>query len=389
MAAPSAAVRATVGASAAGIAVGWNVANVGAVADTLSDAYGVGLGVIGLLTTVLFVTHLLGQLPAGRLVDRIGARPVVLGALAVLAGANAIALVAPELWLGLLARTLAGIGTSFAFIAASDYVRAASGSPFAQGVYGGVNLGASGVALAIVPLFDGLLAWRSPFATAAVVAIAAAPIVAFGPRERSHPVLRTGEVHDSPSVVLDRRLYRLATVHAASFGLNVVVGNWVVTLLEEAGYASAVAAGIGALTLLGGVASRPLGGWIARRERARARAAVGASLALGAGATAMLAVAGPIPVAALSALAVGFAAGIPFAPAFTGAAAQRPDSPGRAVAFVNGSAGLTILVGTPLLGLTFSLPGDGRIGFAAVALLWAAALLVLPSRRELGVEEPG
>jgi hypothetical protein len=27
---------------------------------------------------------------------------------------------------------------------------------------------------------------------------------------------------------------------------------------------------------------------------------------------------------------------------------------------------------TPLVGLTFSLPGGGRIGFAIVAVLWAA-----------------
>jgi hypothetical protein len=38
------------------------------------------------------------------------------------------------------------------------------------------------------------------------------------------------------------------------------------------------------------------------------------------------------------------------------------------------------VVGTPLLGLAFSLPGDGRIGFAAAALLWAAPLLVLLPR---------
>lgn len=131
----------------------------------------------------------------------------------------------------MLARTLAGIGTSFAFIAGSDYVRASVGSLLAQGVYGGVNLGAGG--LAIVPLVDGLLAWRSPFATAAVVAIAAAPIVALGPRGRAQPAKRVATANDSPSVVLDRRLYRLATVHAASFGLNVVVGNWAVILLER------------------------------------------------------------------------------------------------------------------------------------------------------------
>jgi hypothetical protein len=39
------------------------------------------------------------------------------------------------------------------------------------------------------------------------------------------------------------------------------------------------------------------------------------------------------------------------------------------------------LVGTPLLGLTFSLPGDGRIGFAVVAALCLATTLVRATPR--------
>jgi hypothetical protein len=39
-------------------------------------------------------------------------------------------------------------------------------------------------------------------------------------------------------------------------------------------------------------------------------------------------------------------------------------------------AAVTILVGTPLLGLSFSLPGDGRIGFVAVAALCLATVFV-------------
>jgi hypothetical protein len=38
---------------------------------------------------------------------------------------------------------------------------------------------------------------------------------------------------------------------------------------------------------------------------------------------------------------------------------------------------LVILVGTPLAGLAFELPGDGRAAFAAIAALAAAALIVL------------
>ena len=62
----------------AGLAVGgcltWNVSNVGAVADPLSHRYGTSLAVIGLLTTTLFVSHLVAQLPAGMASDRVGAR---------------------------------------------------------------------------------------------------------------------------------------------------------------------------------------------------------------------------------------------------------------------------------------------------------------------------
>jgi hypothetical protein len=63
---------------------------------------------------------------------------------------------------------------------------------------------------------------------------------------------------------------------------------------------------------------------------------------------------------------------------------MRPDAPATAIGVVNGVAALTIVAGVPLLGLTFSLPGDGRLGFVVVALLWMGALLFLPGERELG-----
>ena len=47
-----------------------------------------------------------------------------------------------------------------------------------------------------------------------------------------------------------------------------------------------------------------------------------------------------------AAAVVGLASGVPFAMAFTGAAAARPDSPGAAVGFVNGWAALAIVVGS-------------------------------------------
>jgi hypothetical protein len=89
----------------------------------------------------------------------------------------------------------------------------------------------------------------------------------------------------------------------------------------------------------------------------------------------------PLPYAVLLAVAavVGLSAGLPFAAAFTGAAATRPDSPGAAVGFVNAWASILVVAGTPLVGLTFSLPGDGRIGFVVLGILAALTSLATPA----------
>jgi len=84
--------RALIAGSALAFTAGFNVANVGAVADTAARQYGVGLGVIGLFTTALFVSHAGMQVPMGRLCDRFGARLVGLLGLVDVAVASTIAL---------------------------------------------------------------------------------------------------------------------------------------------------------------------------------------------------------------------------------------------------------------------------------------------------------
>ena len=83
----------------------------------------------------------------------------------------------------------------------------------------------------------------------------------------------------------------------------------------------------------------------------------------------------------VGAAVLGLAAGIPFAAAFNGAQVIRRDAPGAAIGFINSCATLLIAAGAPLVGVTFSLPGHGRLGFAAMAALWAlATVAVRPSR---------
>ena len=86
---------AVAGGCAAGLASGWNIGNIGAVATQLGTSYGVGLATVGLFTTALFVTHLLLQVPAGRASDRYGERRVALVGLAIIVCFNALALIGP------------------------------------------------------------------------------------------------------------------------------------------------------------------------------------------------------------------------------------------------------------------------------------------------------
>jgi MFS family permease len=222
--------------------------------------------------------------------------------------------------------------------------------------------------------------------TALVLALAALLVVAASAPDRAgrRPASSLGG-GPAPGLFRDSRLYRLAAMHAVSLGLGVVVANWVVTLLERTQDLGAGAAGVvGALTLAAGIVTRPGAGLLARRRPDLVRPALALSLVAGAIGTAVLALAASPAAAVVGAIVVGLAAGVPFAPAFAGAAAVRRDAPGAAVGFVNLSANVVIVVGTPLLGLAFSLPGDGRIGFALVAALWALALVALPRPEELG-----
>ena len=354
----------------------WNISNVGAIATVESESYGISLAAVGLLTTALFVTHLAVQIPGGRLIDRIGARTVGLGAIAIVAAGNAIALTSPTLGIGLAARALMGLGTGVGFVAGIDLVRAGRGGALWQGVYGGSTMAAAGLALMVIPQLVGELGWRAPFWTGLVLALTAALPVLMARRSTLGANSGTN-APPSRSVIRDRALWPLAAVQMASFGLSVVAGNWIVTLFEREGYSRSSAGVVGGLILFAGVITRPAGGLLLRHAPDRAWRFVATALAAGSFGVLLLAAGPPLWLGAIAALVVGLAAGFPFAPVFNTTLRLRPDAPAAAIGFVNGSAVLVILVGTPLTGLTFGLAGDGRIGFLIIGLLWASALLAV------------
>ena len=303
--------RAIGGGLVMGCAVGANVANIGAVATEMGDAYGVSLTVVGLFTTALFVTHTAVMIPGGQAIDRFGARRLGFLALLVILAGNAAAMIASDPALVVPARAFTGIGTGVGFIAASDYVRTAGGSAFAQGLFGGVATAGGALSLAAVPPLERWIGWRAPFALMVALALVALAALILAPLRQSNRAAGQGRRVTALQVLGDRRLYGFAVMQAAAFGLSVVAGNWVATLLEHHGYSTWLASALGAVTLALSVFSRPFGGWIERHHPERARAAVAVSLAIGAAACIGLAASGPVALALISVVALGIAAGDP------------------------------------------------------------------------------
>ena len=367
-----------------GTAIGWSMSNIGAVAPQLAHDYRLSIASVGLLTTVVFLVHTLLQIPAGRLVDRLGARQVGLLGLGGIACVNAATLVAPQPWLVFAARSALGVATGLAFVAGIDLSRQAAGGPFALGLYGASTGLGGGLAVAIVPQVERVLHWRAPFLTAAVLAVAAIAVLAAAPA--TPPVRRPGAALPrgaAGAVLRDRRVWRVGLMMAGPSGMSLILGTWIVTLLVKAGDWTTREAGlIGSLALIGGVFARPASGWVMRAHPHAMRSlTVGSTLAGVAGTVALTEVHDLGLVVAGSAL-IGICSGLPFAYGYTMAARLRPDAPAVAAAMVNACGLSLIVLSIPLMGLTFALPGHGRIGFWAASALWLAALAFLPPRHE-------
>lgn len=367
-----------VGVSVAGLC-GWLFTNIGASAQPLADAYGISLVLVGVIAAALVATHALLQLPAGRLIDVIGARGALLLGCGLILASSVAALAAPVASLALMMRAIGGSGTALCYLAGSVSIASVDRSPVAQGLFGaGAPLG-SAAALALVPWLERALGWRAPWLSAAVAAglVGVAVAVLTPPGSPLPSRLRqrwTG-------VFTDARLYRLGAMLAASFGLSVVIANWTVTYVERRYDRSSVVAGATAALVIGGSAlTRWLGGLIS--EPGRLRFVLASSMIAGPIGIVLMLSPGGLGVAIVGALVVGLAAGVPFATGFSRPQALRPEEPGTALALVNTIGNGVLVLGTPLLGLAFAL-NWGRAGFAIVAVLWFSAIFVLPRPEEL------
>src|SRR5580704_12494825 len=104
-----------------GFAYSANYTNHAPMTAAFRGEFGITQADAGLLTTAVFLTHALMQVPGGRLADRLGPVPVVAAALAwVCAGSFAIAF-AHAFWQLLFWKAFTGIGTGTCFAGGARY----------------------------------------------------------------------------------------------------------------------------------------------------------------------------------------------------------------------------------------------------------------------------
>jgi nitrate/nitrite transporter NarK len=375
--------RALVSGCAAGFAFSANYTNHAPMVSVLRADFAFDQASAGLLTTAIFLTHAIMMVPGGRLADRFGAGRVIAAALAWIAIANFALAVSGTYWQLLFWKAFAGIGTGACFAAGARYIVVrfeGRERHLAQGMFGGSIVLGSGFVLLAVPQLLDAFGWRGAFVGCAFVAAAvwiwwmtAAPHYHGAPRPV--PGLREVAGHGE--------LWLLGVIQMASFGLVIVVGSWITTLLKTSFQMPLKTAGlIGSTVLLLGIVSRPLGGWLAQRVRMRPLL-LGSMLSIAA-ACAALAWGRSMGLTWAAIVVMGMGCGLPYAAVFNRAAALVPGGAGSAMGLVNMVGIVMILAGSPAVGYLADRTGQFTASFwtlGGFSLLAAAVASVIPERK--------
>jgi nitrate/nitrite transporter NarK len=356
-----------------------NYTNHAPLAPALMREFGFNNALAGLLTTGIFLTHAGNQIPGGYLIDRFGSRRVLLFALLWVAMGNVGMALAHAYWQLLFFKIFTGLGTGICFVGGARYIHEGCAGPrlqVAQGLFGGsIQMGAGFVIFAVPRLYLLLRGWRATFLVcagmvllAAVIWLTAAPRVEFGAAPPGH-------FH---KMILAPQLWLLGWLQMATFGISVVVASWVVILLTKAMNVPATRAGaIGALVLVLGIVSRPLGGEL-RRHMGIRPLFVGSLLMIALGCFLFLPSSISLTTALAGVVLIGIGIGLPYAAMFTRAAHLFPGRAAAAMGFVNMLGILMILVGSPLVGHLVDLTGTFKTSFALLGGFALLTCLMVP-----------
>jgi MFS family permease len=357
----------------------------------LRAEFDVSWTLLGLLVGVFYAVSGVTQFVAGFAVDRMGARPVLLGGLALLAGGTVMAGLAPSVWWLFPIVALMGIGNGvfhpcdFAILNANVAPRRLSHAYSTHGVGGSLGYALSPVvSYALAAAFD----WRIALALMGLAGLAALAVLA---HQRGY--LTSLRASDAQSRLLggslDLFLQPAILLCFAFFVVQTTASIGLQTFLPSAlnsGFAVPLVIAATAVTayLLGGAAGVVAGGFIAARTARHDAVAAGGLLA---GAALLATVgAGAVP----HALVVPMFALIGFAMGCTGPSrdlivrnATPKGASGRVYGFVYSGLDLGAMIGPVWFGLMLDHALGREMFYVVAALLALAVATVVRVRRAL------
>jgi MFS transporter, NNP family, nitrate/nitrite transporter len=250
---------------------------------------------------------------------------------------------------------------------------------FALGVYGMGNIGTA-IAFFGAPAVSnhwgrsavGWITAAGLLAGAAVFWVLARDPPARGTPARYRDVLRSGW-----------RLYRLAFFYFITFGGFVAMGFLLPTLLQDwFGYSKGEAGARAAGFIIAATLARPVGGWVSDRAGAFPVLVLAfAGIAVDAAVLAALAPTPRIVPITIACLSLGVFLGGGSGAVFKLVPGEFPDNPGAAAGVVGAAGGLGGFFPPLVMGVVKSATGGYALGFALMALVALACLVVLRALR--------
>lgn len=373
---------------AGGLAIALNVGKVPVSLPTLRSELDLSLVQAGWVSSMLVFLAFLGATFTGMWVGRLGALRMVLGGLAVCAGASLIAPLLPG-WGPLIgSRFLEGLGFMVVAVASPALITAATAPAdrrFALGLWSTYMPAGASLAMLASPWLLPRTGWAGLWLLTSAGLLAALAAVAV--QRRHFAAAAPGHAAGSPAgsglwaPARAALAQPLPWLLALSFGVwamqHFALIVWMPTYLQEQrGAGPGVTAVLTGLMLLACVPGNLLGGWLVQQEIPRGRLLAAAHLCTGTGALVYASEALPDPLRYAAAVFVSFSGGVIPAAVMASSTvlARLPQQIGTLQGLYMQGAQLGQVVGTPLIAAVVA--ASGR---------WTSALAVTASAAAIGV----